>query len=50
MGDALHAVEDYFSHSNFVNVCLWTLHTSGVTAAEPYVKDMVERMHGTNPA
>ncbi len=50
MGDALHAVEDYFSHSNFVDVCLWTLHTSGVAAAEPYVKAMVERMHGTNPA
>ncbi|HET9648930.1 MAG TPA: HET-C-related protein [Microlunatus sp.] len=50
MGDALHAVEDYFSHSNFIDVCLWTLHTSGVTAAEPYVKAMVERMHGTNPA
>ncbi len=50
MGDALHAVEDYFSHSNFIDVCLWTLHTSGVAAAEPYVKAMVERMHGTNPA
>ena len=50
MGDALHAVEDYFSHSNFVDVCLWDLHTSGVTAADPYVKAMVERMHGTNPA
>lgn len=50
MGDALHAVEDYFSHSNFIDVCLWTLHTSGVAAAEPYVKAMVARMHGTNPA
>lgn len=50
MGNALHAVEDYFSHSNFVDVCLWTLHTSGVAAAEPYVRAMVARMHGTNPA
>ena len=22
MGDALHAVEDYFSHSNFVEACM----------------------------
>ena len=50
MGDALHVVEDYFSHSNFVDVALWTLHNEGVAAAEPYVQRMVERMHGTNPA
>lgn len=50
MGDALHAVEDYFSHSNFVDVAIWTLHNEGVTAAAPYVKSMVEHMHGTNPA
>jgi hypothetical protein len=50
MGNALHAVEDYFSHSNFVEVALWTLHHEGVAAADPYVKSMVDHMHGTNPA
>ena len=50
MGDALHALEDYFSHSNFVDVALWTLHNEGVAAAKPYVEAMVQRMHGTNPA
>ncbi len=50
MGNALHAVEDYLSHSNFVEVALWTLHNDGVAAADPYVKSMIEHMHGTNPA
>ncbi|MEO8394901.1 MAG: HET-C-related protein [Chloroflexota bacterium] len=50
MGGALHAVEDYFSHSNFVEVGLWTLYNEGNKDAEPYVKQMVERMNGTNPA
>ena len=30
MGDALHAVEDYFSHSNFVEAAIWTLDLEGV--------------------
>ena len=50
MGDALHAVEDYYSHSNFIEVALWALHNAGVAAAEPYVKKMTEDMNGTNPA
>ena len=35
MGDALHAVEDYFSHSNFVEACIQTCSTTAATCAPP---------------
>ena len=36
MGNALHAVEDYFSHSNFVEVAIWNLHNEGSITATQY--------------
>ncbi len=29
MGEALHAVEDYYSHSNFTEAAIWTLYHAG---------------------
>lgn len=42
MGNALHAVEDYFSHSNFVEAAIWTLYRSGAP-----VGHLVDRMANT---
>ncbi|NWF70301.1 MAG: hypothetical protein HXY40_14540 [Chloroflexi bacterium] len=50
MGDALHAVEDYFSHSNFTDAALWILHNEGNAQATILVNRMIERLHGVNPA
>ena len=38
MGDGLHAIEDYYSHSNFVEVCIWYLHNKGQLTNEQYTK------------
>ena len=40
MGDALHAVEDYFSHSNFVEACIQTLHDRGDRRATPLMMQL----------
>ena len=35
MGNALHAIEDYYSHSNFIEVAIWYLHKNNeVNTAE----------------
>ena len=48
MGDALHDVEDYFSHSNFTEACIYMLRS------DPAVAPLVARMNrttlGPNPA
>jgi heterokaryon incompatibility protein Het-C len=50
MGDALHAVEDYFSHSNFIEVALSQLvHEGTLPAADPLVKAMTGYV-GVDPA
>ncbi len=36
MGDGLHAVEDYYSHSNFVEVAIWNLFDKGELTREQY--------------
>ena len=36
MGNGLHAIEDYFSHSNFVEVAIWNLHNEGSITAKRY--------------
>ncbi len=36
MGNALHAIEDYYSHSNFVEVALWVLKNDGTITARQY--------------
>ncbi|WP_052890467.1 eCIS core domain-containing protein [Thermogemmatispora carboxidivorans] len=36
MGNALHAIEDYYSHSNFVEVALWILKNDGTITATQY--------------
>ncbi|MBE3565043.1 MAG: DUF4157 domain-containing protein [Thermogemmatispora sp.] len=36
MGNALHAIEDYYSHSNFVEVALWILKSDGTITATQY--------------
>jgi hypothetical protein len=36
MGNALHAVEDYYSHSNFVEVALWYLQTKNELPSAQY--------------
>ena len=48
MGDALHAVEDYFSHSNFVEACIFMLKSD--PAVKPLVTRMAETHLGPNPA
>src|SRR4029079_9992346 len=40
MGDALHGVEDYFSHSNFVEACIQTLHDRGDRRATPLMMQL----------
>ena len=42
MGDALHAVEDYFSHSNFTEAAIWTANKEGLP-----VQKLVDRMGKT---
>lgn len=42
LGNGLHAVEDYFSHSNFVEVAIWELYRSGAA-----VSHLVDRMANT---
>jgi hypothetical protein len=42
MGDALHAVEDYFSHSNFVEACIQTLHDRGDRRATPLMMQLAQ--------
>jgi hypothetical protein len=36
MGNGLHAVEDYFSHSNFVEVAIWNLYKAGAMTIAQY--------------
>lgn len=36
MGNGLHAVEDYFSHSNFLEVAIWNLFDKGEITREQY--------------
>jgi hypothetical protein len=48
-GDALHEIEDYFSHSNFTEVALATLAQAGDSAAQ-VVLDAAQREDGVNPA
>jgi hypothetical protein len=36
MGNGLHAVEDYYSHSNFVEVAIWDLYKEGKLSREEY--------------
>lgn len=36
MGNGLHAVEDYFSHSNFVEVAIWDLYKAGAMTISQY--------------
>ena len=42
MGDALHAVEDYFSHSNFVEACIQTLSDRGDPRAAPLMRQLAQ--------
>ncbi len=49
VGDALHAVEDYFSHSNFVEAAIWNLYHSGAPVG-PLVDQMAHTTLGANAA
>lgn len=42
MGDALHGIEDYFSHSNFTEACIFKLR------ADPAMKPLVDKMTETH--
>src|SRR4051812_42209270 len=48
MGDGLHAVEDYYSHSNFTEACITMLRSDPAMA--PLVARMAETQLGANPA
>jgi hypothetical protein len=48
MGDALHDVEDYFSHSNFTEACIYMLRADPAVA--PLVAAMNRTTLGPNPA
>ncbi|MFN8375081.1 MAG: HET-C-related protein [Anaerolineae bacterium] len=50
MGDALHAVEDYFAHSNFADAAVWLLHNEGDARATFLSGRLTEHLHGVNPA
>jgi hypothetical protein len=49
MGDALHAVEDYYSHSNFTEAAIWTLYRNGAPVG-PLVDRMANTTLGANSA
>jgi len=49
MGNALHAIEDYYSHSNFVEACIFMLYRSGA-AVGPLVDRMAQTELGSNAA
>ncbi|HZR42836.1 MAG TPA: DUF4157 domain-containing protein, partial [Ktedonobacteraceae bacterium] len=36
MGEGLHAIEDYYSHSNFVEVCIWYLYNKRQLTEKQY--------------
>jgi len=46
MGSALHAIEDYFSHSNFVEAAIMTLEKEGVGGTK--VAELVKRLKKTH--
>ena len=48
MGDGLHAIEDYYSHSNFTEACITMLKSE--PAMKPLVARMAETQLGANPA
>jgi len=50
MGDALHAVEDYFSHSNYVEACIYILHREGNAAVAPLYTKLSHTHLGVNTA
>ncbi len=47
LGNALHAIEDYFAHSNFTEVCIAILNDEGNPAAQPLMDKMIETSLGT---
>lgn len=38
MGDGLHAIEDYYSHSNFLEACVWYLHNNKQITDDQYTR------------
>ena len=48
MGDALHAIEDYYSHSNFTEAGIFMMRSDPAMA--PLVTRMAETQLGANPA
>jgi hypothetical protein len=50
MGDALHAVEDYYSHSNFVEACILALEARGDPSAVAYAARLKQTYLGGNRA
>ena len=48
MGDALHSIEDYYSHSNFTEAGIFMMR--GDPAMAPLVARMNETHLGANPA
>jgi hypothetical protein len=46
LGNALHAIEDYFAHSNFTEVCIAMLNDQGNPAAQPLMDKMIETSLG----
>jgi hypothetical protein len=50
LGNGLHVVEDYFSHSNFTEACIVILDRAGDTTVKPLVDKMLETSLGKNLA
>lgn len=50
MGNGLHAIEDYYSHSNFLEVCIWCLHNQGQLTDELVYNYLVGTEIGNNAA
>jgi len=46
MGEALHAVEDYFAHTNFTEIAIWVMAQEGLVKA----KEALSKTHGMEMA